>query len=101
MKKIKNILLFALISVLFLQPVSASAMRTPIFLGHVIPEGGKIGLKDVVLAQKHIAKLVALSKIQACAADVNRDGEVTLEDVTEIQKYIAEIIYDLSISSTV
>lgn len=53
---------------------------------------GQIELKDALLLQKHIVKLVTLEGQQKINADVNGDGVLSLKDVLMIQKYVAGII---------
>ncbi len=53
---------------------------------------GVVTMEDVVILQKHIAKLVEFTSGQTKLADVNGDGIVNMLDVTTIQKYIAKLI---------
>ncbi|MCR5635601.1 MAG: leucine-rich repeat protein [Clostridiales bacterium] len=53
---------------------------------------GVVTMEDVVILQKHIAKLVEFTVEQTKLADVNGDGIVNMLDVTTIQKYIAKLI---------
>lgn len=53
---------------------------------------GEVDLKDILLIQKHMAELIALSEAAKKAADVNCDGQIDLHDIIDIQKYLAELI---------
>ncbi|MDD5923393.1 MAG: leucine-rich repeat protein [Clostridia bacterium] len=53
---------------------------------------GKVTMEDVVILQKHIAKLVSFTDEQKLLADVDHDGKITMVDVTTMQKYIAKLI---------
>lgn len=88
MKKTLSILLAVII--ILCNPISAFAMRKPLFIGDVARDGGP--MDDVVLTQQYLANLVWLSKRQLYAADVDNDNEVTLKDVVTMQKHIAKLI---------
>lgn len=51
--------------------------------------------KDVLIYQKHLAKIVMLTAQQMKYADLNGDGEYNTRDVLLIQKIIAKIAIDL------
>ncbi|GHU82425.1 hypothetical protein AGMMS50284_4260 [Clostridia bacterium] len=53
---------------------------------------GVIGVEDVVLLQKHLAKITRLSNEQIIIGDLDLDGQITLTDIVLLQKYIAKLI---------
>ncbi len=53
---------------------------------------GTISIADVLMVQKHLSKVIDLTKEQLKAADTDENGKITLNDVLIIQKYIAKII---------
>lgn len=57
---------------------------------------GKPGMKDLLLMQKYIARMVSFSPLQVFVSDVNKDLQVTIKDVLMVQKYIAKIIPSLN-----
>jgi len=51
----------------------------------------KVDLKDVLLTQKHVAKIVSLDDLQKLVGDVSPDGKIDLKDVLMIQKFVVKI----------
>ena len=56
---------------------------------------GKVDLSDLLMIQKYIAKMIALSEDQLKAGDVTDDGKVDVSDVLKIQNYLAKKIAEL------
>ncbi len=71
--------------------ISASAVRAPVTFGNVDHESG-IDVTDATIVQRTVAKLQNLDSYSAFAADVDDDGEVTVFDATMIQQYVAGMI---------
>ena len=60
---------------------------------------GTIAMGDVVIMQKHVAKLITLKNTSILNADVDEPyNEVTMVDVTTTQKYIAQLITEFPVS---
>lgn len=57
-----------------------------------VDNNGKIDLTDVLMVQKHLAKVIELTDTQRKAADVTKDGIVAIDDVLRIQMKLAHII---------
>lgn len=55
-------------------------------------ENGKVNIKDATTVQKHVAKLLTLSKQGVDNADVDGNGNLNVKDATTIQKFIANLI---------
>ncbi len=82
---------------------------TSLFIGSVAAESitygdadldGEITMGDVVIMQKHIAKLIKLKPAALMMADVDEEyGDINLVDVTCVQKYIAKIIDTFPVES--
>ena len=53
---------------------------------------GKINMSDVVLIQKHIAKLIELPPLQYNVADADNNGIVNMDDVILLQRLIAGLL---------
>ncbi len=52
----------------------------------------KVTMSDVVLLQKHIAKLIVLDDSALKSGDVDADENITMSDVVLVQKFIAKLI---------
>lgn len=55
-------------------------------------DDNNVDMEDVLLIQKHIAKILTLSADQLEKADVNRDGAVDMWDVVMYQRYVAGFV---------
>jgi hypothetical protein len=71
-----------------------SAIGAPDYVAGDVNGDGKIDVRDVVLAQKHILKIQnpPLTAVQLSAADVNGDGEIDVSDVVAIMKIALGIV---------
>lgn len=56
---------------------------------------GEINLKDAILIQQHLAKVLSLTQKQSKAADTDKNGTVSTADVLIIQKFIAKMIPEI------
>lgn len=56
---------------------------------------GAVSVADVLEIQKHMALLTRLNELQAAAADVNGDRQISLADVLRIQNFLAGFIPEL------
>lgn len=52
---------------------------------------GYVTISDATLIQKHLVKIVDVSKIDLALADCNKDGYVNISDSTCIQKFLAKL----------
>ncbi len=89
MKRITSILVIAVI-LISAAAVSASAERTPLFMGDV-SQDHSVNMEDVTLLQRYIAEISKLSKRGLVAADANQDEKINMEDVVTVQKFVARI----------
>ncbi|MBE6824592.1 MAG: PKD domain-containing protein [Ruminococcaceae bacterium] len=94
MKKCIKILSVVLLIVVLLstQILSASAVITPIFRGHIDDDNG-CSITDATYIQRHLAQLEEMTPTQFYAADVDGDEKVSVIDATYIQQKLAEIIH--------
>lgn len=85
-------MLLAILMTGSISAMAAKAEGTPVqlMLGD-LNNDGKIGIKDVLLLQKHLAGIISLTPIQKYLSNVNEDSGVALNDVLEIQKHIAQM----------
>ncbi|MGN0593356.1 MAG: cellulase family glycosylhydrolase [Ruminococcus sp.] len=60
---------------------------------------GKISLKDIILLNKYVAKMVTLNDSQLKAAECTSDGNVNADDVIALMKYIVNLVDALPTSA--
>lgn len=73
---------------------AAAVTGAPDYVAGDVNGDGKIDVRDVVLAQKHVLKIQypPLTAVQLSAADVNGDGEIDVSDVVAIMKIALGLI---------
>jgi hypothetical protein len=59
---------------------------------------GKVALKDIILLNKYLSKMVSLNETQLKAAECKSDGTVDNQDLIALMRYLVDLETSLPIA---